>query len=62
MIRRNYQNEQKIPATDWNGKGIMKNPLRKRIPRELKGELEYLVVFPADGTDHRVCVRLSGSR
>lgn len=31
----------------WNGKGvIMKSPLRKRIPRELKGEFgKYLVVF-----------------
>ncbi len=27
MIRRNYQNEQKIPAEIWNGKGvIMKSP------------------------------------
>mgnify|MGYP007060044130 FL=1 len=31
----------------WNGKGAgMKSPLRKRIPRELKGEFgKYLVVF-----------------
>ncbi len=31
----------------WNGKeAVMKNPLRKRVPRELKGEFgKYLVVF-----------------
>ena len=37
----------KFRLRTWNGKGvIMKSPLRKRIPRELKGEFgKYLVVF-----------------
>lgn len=37
----------KFRLRTWNGKGAgMKSPLRKRIPRELKGEFgKYLVVF-----------------
>ena len=38
----------RFPLLSWIGKGeiIMKNPLNKRLPRELKSEIgKYIVLF-----------------
>ena len=49
QIRKNYVNEEKIAALRSGlvtGEATMKNPLMKRLPRELIGDIgKYLVIF-----------------
>lgn len=41
----------------------MKNPLLKRLPRELIGDIgKYLAVFPFYDSDDRICFRFPGGR
>ena len=47
-ISKEYENTEKVYAEelDWYGDEFMKNPLNKRLPRELKGDIgKYIVIF-----------------